>query len=177
MTREPVTVGPETTLRDVVDVLSAHGIGGVPVVTDSERLVGVVSAGDVLAFTASTPAVPAEQSDQAEWGDVDDIAADDEDDSPAVAFSSYWEDAGADVVVRMNQLTSAEWDLFEEHTADEVMTRVLHTVAPDTDVVVAAARMAREQIHRLLVVEGDRLIGVVTTMDVVRAIADRRVRA
>ena len=54
------------------------------------------------------------------------------------------------------------------------MTRVLFAVLP-TDPVTAAVRlMVREGIHRVLVVsDTGGLLGIVTSMDVLRAIADR----
>jgi CBS domain-containing protein len=34
--------------------------------------------------------------------------------------------------------------------------------------------MQQEQVHRLPVVEGDKLIGIITTTDLVKAVADRK---
>ncbi len=57
---------------------------------------------------------------------------------------------------------------------ETAMTRVLFAVLP-TDPVTAAVRlMVREGIHRVLVVsDTGGLLGIVTSMDVLRAIADR----
>jgi CBS domain-containing protein len=48
MTRRVVTVGPETSLKQVASLLVEHRISGVPVVQDAEVL-GVVSESDILA--------------------------------------------------------------------------------------------------------------------------------
>lgn len=48
MTPNPLTVAPETSLKEVAQLLSEHGISGVPVV-DGERVVGVVSETDIVA--------------------------------------------------------------------------------------------------------------------------------
>jgi CBS domain-containing protein len=45
-----VKVHPETTLRELLKQLMEWKIGGVPVVNDDNRLVGMVSDGDVLRF-------------------------------------------------------------------------------------------------------------------------------
>lgn len=51
MTREVVTVGPETTVKEAVRRLSEHQITAMPVVDAEGRLVGVVSEADVLRDT------------------------------------------------------------------------------------------------------------------------------
>jgi CBS domain-containing protein len=48
MTREVISVAPETSLRDVARLLSEHQISGVPVVDAEGACVGVVSEGDLL---------------------------------------------------------------------------------------------------------------------------------
>ena len=48
MTTEVVTVSPETTVQDLAKILSEKGISGTPVVDADQRLVGVVSEGDLL---------------------------------------------------------------------------------------------------------------------------------
>lgn len=47
MTREVVTVSPETDLSEIVSLMISHNISGVPVVQDGE-VVGVISEGDLL---------------------------------------------------------------------------------------------------------------------------------
>jgi CBS domain-containing protein len=48
MTRDVVTVTPETTLKDAAELLVRHRISGVPVVDDDGGVVGVLSEADVL---------------------------------------------------------------------------------------------------------------------------------
>ncbi len=48
MTPKVVTVSPETTVLQVVQLLLARGISGAPVVNEDGALVGVVSEGDLL---------------------------------------------------------------------------------------------------------------------------------
>ncbi|MFD1050052.1 CBS domain-containing protein, partial [Kibdelosporangium lantanae] len=47
MTKDPVTVTPETKFKDIVAVLSQHGISAVPVVRSDGTPVGVVSETDL----------------------------------------------------------------------------------------------------------------------------------
>ncbi|HEX6663200.1 MAG TPA: CBS domain-containing protein [Gaiellaceae bacterium] len=48
MTRDVITVRPETSLKEVASILAGKGISGVPVVNEASGLVGVVSEGDIL---------------------------------------------------------------------------------------------------------------------------------
>jgi CBS domain-containing protein len=57
----------------------------------------------------------------------------------------------------------------------EVMSKKLITTKPGEKIEVAAANMASHKINCLLVVEGRRLAGIVTTYDLLDALA-RRVR-
>ncbi len=65
MSVDLVTVSPELTLRETVELFAARHIGGAPVVAEG-RVLGVISASDVLAFEAVTPGVPAERPEQTE---------------------------------------------------------------------------------------------------------------
>jgi acetoin utilization protein AcuB len=48
MTTEPVTVSPEDDLQEAVELLIEEKIGGIPVVDETEGLVGIVTYVDVL---------------------------------------------------------------------------------------------------------------------------------
>lgn len=52
MTKDPVTTGPEATLKEVARLLGEHGISGVPVVGIEGEPLGVVSEADILAKEA-----------------------------------------------------------------------------------------------------------------------------
>jgi CBS domain-containing protein len=83
-----------------------------------------------------------------------------------------WADAGADVSSRLEAVEGPEWDRFAEHTVEEVMNRAMVSLSPDTPVELAAAEMRGRAVHRILVVQGDRLLGLVRTKDVTDAVAD-----
>ncbi|MFE5332810.1 CBS domain-containing protein [Embleya sp. NPDC056575] len=48
MTRDVVTVGPDTEFRDIVAALHARRISALPVVDDERRILGIVSEADLL---------------------------------------------------------------------------------------------------------------------------------
>ena len=48
MTREVVTVGPDTSAKYAAEVMAGRGFAALPVVDDTEQLVGIVAEADVL---------------------------------------------------------------------------------------------------------------------------------
>lgn len=171
MSVDIVTVSPEATLRDVAELLSDRHISGVPV-TSGDRVVAVISTTDLLEFDAVDRGVPTQRTPSpvaAALGDAD--RWDEESEPPAGYFSQLWDDAGADVVERLAQTTGPEWNVLEEHTVGELMTHRLLELPPTTDVRDAAELMLRAGVHRILVMEGGRLVGVVSTMDLVKAVS------
>lgn len=55
--------------------------------------------------------------------------------------------------------------------ARDVMTRNVATVKPDTNIAEAALLMEKRHVKRLPVVDGDRLVGIVSRADILRALA------
>jgi CBS domain-containing protein len=174
MTRDLVTLSPEHTLREAMVILTREHISGAPVAANG-RLVGVVSLTDLAELVASTPGVPTERPEHAEWGEFDAPIADVEDeDPPGVFFQQLWDDAGAEVTERIGETEGPEWDALQEHTVGEAMTRAVLALEPSTTVESAAAFMRSHAIHRVLVMQDSRLLGIVSTTDIAGAVADGR---
>lgn len=177
MTTDVISVHPDSTLRDAMELLVQHHVSGAPVVV-GDNVVGVVSASDLLSFAASTPTVPTERPAEIETVEVEEPADWIEGEEPAGEFFlGQWSDAGADVSERFSEVTGPEWDLFAEHTVSEAMTRTLCTLPSDTFVDRAADVMRRAGIHRVLVMEEGKLLGIATMTDIANAVADRKLTA
>jgi CBS domain-containing protein len=65
--------------------------------------------------------------------------------------------------------------LFEETPVRDLMTPRPVTIAPDASVKEAAQALLYADVHRLFVVDEDRLVGVISTTDIVRAVATGRI--
>jgi CBS domain-containing protein len=61
--------------------------------------------------------------------------------------------------------------LLENTQVREIMTRRPYTVSPTADIREAAQQMLYADVHRLFVSEGDNVVGVLSTTDIVRAVA------
>ena len=178
MTTDLISLDPNLTIREAMDVFTSKRISGAPVVSGDE-VIGVVSASDLLQLAAALPGVPTERElgpDLLEdvRDDDSDIQPEAEDDDPdALFFTELWDDVGASVVERMGTPVTSEWNSLEEHTVSEAMTRApIHALTPDTLVTVAADYMRTAKIHRVLIMTGAKLLGVVTTSDITDAVAD-----
>jgi CBS domain-containing protein len=183
MTTDLVSLDPNLTIREAMEVFASKRISGAPVVAGGE-VIGVVSATDLLQLAAALPGVPTEREVGPDL--LDEIRDDGErvepepdDEEPAgVYFTDLWDDAGATVVERMAVPATAEWNSLEEHTVSEAMTRApVHALTPETFVTIAADYMRRARIHRVLVMTGRNVLGVVTTSDITNAVADGKLTA
>ncbi|HET6342164.1 MAG TPA: CBS domain-containing protein [Gemmatimonadota bacterium] len=163
MTSNVVTVGPQTSLRELVGVLRDERVSGVPVVSGG-RVVGVVSATDLLDFEFEQP--PEGPTD---WEGLERISENSAEES-AGYYGGDW-DASVDVLERMHRVEDPEWDRLLEHSVSEVMTPVIYGLPPNEDLRSVASYMVRQGIHRVLVLERDELIGIASAMDIVRAVA------
>lgn len=67
--------------------------------------------------------------------------------------------------------STAREALFEDTIVRDIMTLHPLTVSPDTEVKEAAQQMLYAEIHRLFVVNGERVVGVISTTDIMRAVA------
>jgi len=178
MSNDVQAVDPEVTLRDAVELLAGRHITGAPVVA-AGRVVGVISASDILSFEADTPGVPTEQPVAAEEEELEEPGEEDwekEVEPAGTYFSELWTDAGAEVSERFEELKGPEWDLLQEHSVSEAMSRGVRWVSPGTSVPVAAAYMLKHRIHRAIVLERGKLVGIVTATDIMRAVADRQLK-
>ncbi len=180
MTTDVKAVGPETTLRELAEFLVAEEVSGAPVVSGGV-VVGVVSATDLLEFDAENRVVPAYR-ERAEAGFGAEVAyeaevgaaiwSSEEDDPPAAYFADLWEGAGADLDSRLER-EGPDWDALDEHAVGEIMTRRVVSLHPTATVRDAAALMILSGVHRLLVLDGEELVGLVSTTDIMQAVAQR----
>jgi CBS domain-containing protein len=62
MTREVTTVSPQTPVQEIATLLYTRRISGVPVVDHDQRVVGMVSEGDLMTHTAAVGEEPRKRS-------------------------------------------------------------------------------------------------------------------
>jgi CBS domain-containing protein len=171
MQAKVVTVTPDATIRDLARLLADEQISGVPVLDGAGQLVGVVSSTDLVRLTAEGADVDLVSVAFAERADrtIDPDEDDDEDGDPYGFFLP--EDTPLAEQAMLAELPESR---METTTVEDIMTPVTFTVEPDTPVAELCDFLVRGRIHRAVVVKNRRLEGIVTSADVLRAVADGR---
>jgi CBS domain-containing protein len=136
------TIDRDATLLDAHRLLVEEEIHGAPVVDEGGALVGVISTLDIL---------------RAVREEHDSAAADPTYYREFLEFSGPdWASGPEDFQDRLSQVTVAD-----------AMTGSVVAVRPDAPVPEIARLLRANRIHRVLVTEGDQLVGIVSTFDLV----------
>jgi CBS domain-containing protein len=170
MTTDVLSVSPETSVREAMELLTRRHVSGAPVIAGG-KIVGVVTGNDLMMLASSLSGVPT-QRDEGAFDDPAPTAeeAERERECTSAFFAELWDDAGVDSAERMEYVSSPEWNALEEHDVGEVMTRMpLVTLGPDAEVSTAATLMSERGIHRILVTQDDHLVGIVSALDIATA--------
>jgi predicted transcriptional regulator len=145
MSREVVMVRDDMTLQEVATFLTENQISGAPVEDTEGRLGGVVSLSDVARATAEQPRL--DERPRAERASVPDY------------YLRGWE----------RRLTAEEVESFRVEEPGLVVSVLMtprgHSGDEATPVADAARMMREAHIHRVLVTSHGRVVGIVTTSD------------
>lgn len=149
MQKKVLTISPDRSLPELERKLLGSRVGALPVVGPDGRLVGIVSRSDVVRQLCVERSLGEAMAD---------AYRDQNDDQFAEAVQR---DVAVGVGKRMEQLS-----------VGEVMIRDVLTVAPELSLAKAAQLMVERRVHRLPVVEGGRLVGIVSSLDLARVVAE-----
>jgi predicted transcriptional regulator len=148
MNPDIMTVADEMTTDELARYLIEHEISGAPVVDGQGHLIGVVSMTDI----GRTMAEPS---------DVADVESS--------RSSGFYRDIAADYTLE----EPGERYVDQRVTVRDVMTPVIHQVPITASVAQAARIMVDQHIHRLVVTQGKEPVGIITSMDVLKMVADQ----
>ena len=146
MTTGIIPAHEKMTVLALTQLFQKHDISGAPVVNDAGHLVGVVSTTDVLLHSdvfGDSQVVESEYHKQHDDGRGETLS----------------EDLVPEDVVNLQ--------------VRDIMSTDVLSVSVDTPIEEVAKIMYTDRIHRLLVLEGGRLVGILSTMDVLRAVMER----
>ena len=150
MQPDPRTVSPDTPLVELARLFLEDRVSGYPVV-EGERLVGIVSRSDLVRQLSVEQSVAENVSDF--YRDVGAF------EDPPGSFAAIARQVGA----RLGSLR-----------VEDAMIRSVVRVESDAPLAEVARRMLERGIHRLPVVEGERLVGILSSLDLVRLFAEGR---
>ncbi|EEG79002.1 CBS domain-containing protein [Dethiobacter alkaliphilus] len=140
MTTNVISVSQEATINDVAAILVEHRISGVPVVDKEQRVVGMVTEGDLIHQDKKlhTPA--------------------------------FLEILGGVIYLENPQRVAKDLEKMTATKVVEIMTRKVFTVKEDTPIEDIATMMVERQVNRVPVVDAaGKLTGIVSRQDLVKA--------
>ena len=172
MRTDVVTVTADITARRLARLLADWQISGVPVLDGNGELAGVVSSTDLVRLAAEHSDVGLTASALR----TKDRIRDEDEPKPEADPYSYFltEDLPFDGRRFLGQLPEGDFDTV---LVSEIMTPVPFSVEPETPLPELCEFLVRGRIHRAVVVEEGRLLGIVTSVDVLRAVGEHRVEA
>lgn len=171
MQRNLITAAPSDSVSELIRTLEDAGISGAPVVGAEGALLGVVSSRDVMRLASEMGTVP----EALKWGLG--LTAPSrgewllETPEEGELFAYYVTPGGGFVDVR-DRIREIPRDSFEGYSVADIMTPVPFTVTSDATLSELAHLLRTRKVHRALVVDEGRLEGIVTTMDVLRAVEE-----
>lgn len=140
MTKEVITINKDASIDELSEILLKNKISGLPVLDEDNKLAGIVTEADIIVK------------------DTD------------LQFPRYFK--LLDAIIYLESLNRFRKNL-KKHLAvkvEEIMTRKVRTVKPETPVSEIAKIMLDNRINRLPVINKDGgLAGIVTRADIVRS--------
>lgn len=138
MTPEVVTVGPEVSVEEIAKAMIQRRISAVPVVDSDNRVLGIVSEGDLMRRP----------------------------ESETERHPSWW-------LQLAHSPTENAVDYLKSHgrTAEQVMTKNVISVAPDTSATEIAETLEKMHIKRVPVISNGKLVGIVSRANLLHALA------
>ena len=140
MTKEVITVSPQTEIAKAAKLLLENRINGVPVVNESGELVGILCQSDLIAQQKNIP-IP----------------------SLFTLLDGY-------IPLTLSKKLDKEVEKIAATNVADAMTRQPTTVSPETGIEETASLMVEKSYHTLPVVDGGRLVGIVGKEDILRTL-------
>jgi CBS domain-containing protein len=140
MTRNVVTVKPETSIEELASILVKNEISGVPVLDDAGSLFGIVTENDLISRNKRLH-IPT-----------------------VVSFLD------AAIYIESSRKFKEEVQRMAATKVGDICIRKVVTIAGETTVVDIATIMAEKKVHLLPVVEGGKVVGIVGKRDMVKAV-------
>lgn len=140
MSKDVLTVQPETSVSELARLLNTHNINGVPVVDSDNNLLGVVTEND-LVYQKKKVHIPTVIN---------------------ILDSFIYLESQSKMKEEMEKITGA--------TVEQIYSKNAKTITPETTIDEIATMMAEQNIHTIPVVENNTLIGVIGKGDIIRTL-------
>ena len=143
MTRDVITVKKETTIRELAELFTQHRISSAPVVDDNGEMIGIVTETELIEQDKSLHI-------------------------PTVISLFDWV-----IYLESDKKFEKELNKMTGQTVGDIYTHKVETVMPATPVSDLADIMSSRKINAIPVVEGNKVIGIVARIDLIRTMVRR----
>lgn len=143
MSKKVMTVHKEMNVKEFIQLLEQHNITGAPVADESGKVIGVISATDVI---ERSNYINKEMSHCEDCYEVDPTTG-------LVEVHKYYTE-----------------ELFEKQIGC-LMTKDLITLSPENDLMDAIDVFLKTPVHRIIILDKDKLVGIISTKDTIKAMA------
>lgn len=146
MSTEVLSVYEGWSIKRLADFFLDHGISGAPVIASDHQLVGVVSISDIFKFENASGEVKSE-----------------------ALQSCYRNTTGIDIA---NRADLVEWSKNAEAncTVHQIMAQHVITVEASSNITDVANVLVSNAIHRVFVIENEKIVGVISSTDLLRSL-------
>lgn len=176
MTKNVVALAPESTIREAMETLTNNHLSGAPVVA-GETVVGVVSMTDIVGFIVGAPAHTTDEDQETRvetWDSTDDDYGEEAEEVQLLSLSEdVWDDWSKTDDPAADTFPERA-SLLDQRSVEEIMNPEVISISPEDSVKAAATIMRRHGIHRVLVMRGKSLSGIITSLDIARAVSEAR---
>ena len=186
MSEDVITVDKDQNLSDALKLLRKHNVSRLPVVNNKE-LVGIISERDIAnkLGSAKYESMPASRLHISsvmvkdvftvpETMQLDEVAKLMLENGIGSVPVMNEDDKMVGIVSKADLVTLAVGLAFDKITVKEIMTKELTVVSPTDRLVHARRQMIESHVGRVPVVDDDKLEGMVTSKDLMRAFIDFR---
>lgn len=140
MTKDVITVKPETVIEDLARILMEHKISGAPVVNDEGELIGIVTENDLI------------------------------NQNKRLHIPTVMRLFDAFVVLESPGKMEREIRKMTGRTVNDIYIKSVATVGPETDVEEIATIMSEKKVHLIPVVQDKKILGIIGKADLIKAI-------
>lgn len=140
MTKNVITVTPETTVTELALLLASHGISGVPVLDPAGKLIGMVTENDLI------------------------------DQKKKIHIPTVVTILDSVIYLENPERIGKEMKKMAGITVKDICSAEPITVREDTNIDEIATIMAEKKVHTLPVMRGDALVGIIGKRDIIKTL-------
>jgi CBS domain-containing protein len=138
MTKDVITVTPQTKVSEIARLMSENDVSGLPVIDDSGKILGIITELDMIVRNTR------------------------------FKMPTFFTILDSIIYLETPHHFQERLEHVLGTTAEEIMTEEVITIAPEATIEALSELMVDKRISPVLVVEANRLVGIVGRSDIIR---------